>query len=145
MGIFVTSLIIIVLKLLACVMQQKCIGQPLSNKLWVLNLVRIHTPFMQGLKNLVKPKGLNRQKVAIMVGGPDWPTSVLTGIMRLEIVPILIASTPCYFGSTFLSISGAMMTLPHTPTNNAIFSVSLAFGGACNMFFGMMATVYITH
>lgn len=144
MGIFVSSLIIIVLKLLATTMQQKCIGQPLSKKTWVLNLVRIHTPFMQGLKNLIKTPHLNRKKVAILVGGPDWPTSVLTGITRLNLFPILFATIPCYFGSTLLAISGAMMTQPQTPGIKSIFALSLALAAACNMFFGMMATVYIT-
>ena len=39
-------------------------------------------------------------QVAILVGGPDWPTSVLCGIMRLPLLPILVgALTPPSPGS----------------------------------------------
>jgi len=33
-------------------------------------------------------------KVAILVGGPDWPTSVLTGILDLPLLPMLIGTLP---------------------------------------------------
>ena len=33
-------------------------------------------------------------KVCILVGGPDWPTSVLTGILGLDVFEMLLGSCP---------------------------------------------------
>lgn len=35
-----------------------------------------------------------RTQVTILVGGPDWPTSVLTGILRLHVTEMLLGSLP---------------------------------------------------
>jgi hypothetical protein len=49
---------------------------------------------------LEDPKYLTTGKVAILVGGPDWPTSVTTGILGISLVPMLI---------------GGPLTPPHHP------------------------------
>jgi hypothetical protein len=33
-------------------------------------------------------------KVSILVGGPDWPTSVMCGIMGLPLLPVLVGTLP---------------------------------------------------
>ena len=47
-------------------------------------------------------------KVSILCGGPDWPTSVLTGILRLSLIqmqigtlPIIGLVAPCVFAGAF--------------------------------------------
>jgi TRAP-type C4-dicarboxylate transport system permease small subunit len=49
------------------------------------------------MRLILQEPGLSVAKVAILVGGPDWPTSVLCGIMRLDLVPILLGTTPVFF------------------------------------------------
>lgn len=94
---------------------------------------------------LLNRGGVTKEKIAIMVGGPDWPTAVMCGIFNLDIGPILIAVLPCYFGSTFLTITGAMMTQPTSSSTTALTVLSLGLAAFCNMFFGMMAAIYITN
>lgn len=94
LGIFIASLVILFLKLLASALQQKLIGQTLSESKTVLRTCKVHTPFMQGIKKLME-SGNRMTKIAILVGGPDWQTSVLLGILRLPLIPILINSIPC--------------------------------------------------
>lgn len=95
--IYLISLVFIVFKLLVRVMQQKCIGQ-LTKKLLVLKLVLIHTPFMQSLNMLISiltnnflvlyvisSTNLNKVKIAILVGGPNWLTSLQAVNMILKL------------------------------------------------------------
>jgi hypothetical protein len=45
---------------------------------------------------LLAEKGLTFKKVCILCGGPDWPTSVLTGILKLNLGDMLVGSMPVY-------------------------------------------------
>jgi hypothetical protein len=72
--------------------------------------VGIHTPFIQGIKVLLDKPGLSMPKVFILCGGPDWPTSVLAGILKLSLMQCLIGTLPCFFLSSATVIAGAMMS-----------------------------------
>ncbi|CAJ1931780.1 unnamed protein product [Cylindrotheca closterium] len=87
----------IVLKLLACTMQQKLIGEQLSNYVAVRQLVGINSSVIRAMKLILQEPGFSVPKVAILIGGPDWPTSVLCGLMRLQLLPILIGTIPVIF------------------------------------------------
>merc|ERR1719148_93918 len=84
----------LILKLLATALQQKMIGGLLKNQVGVRQLVGVNTPLIRGMKVLLQEEGLSISKVAILCGGPDWPTSVLCGIMGLPLLPILIGTLP---------------------------------------------------
>mmetsp|Transcript_6490 Transcript_6490/g.8781 ORF Transcript_6490/g.8781 Transcript_6490/m.8781 type:complete len:846 (+) Transcript_6490:17-2554(+) len=87
----------LVLKLLACSLQQKLIGQSLSNSVYVRQQVGINSRFIRATKLILAQPGLPIDKVSILVGGPDWPTSVLCGIMQLPLLPILVGTLPVLF------------------------------------------------
>merc|ERR1719253_526440 len=58
-------------------------------------------------------------KVAILVGGPDWPTSVLCGILKLNLIQVLIGTVPVMFVSTPVVLAGAFMVGPDSATEEA--------------------------
>eukprot|EP01048_Picozoa_sp_COSAG05_P029920 COSAG05_NODE_10106_length_582_cov_25.541850_1_plen_67_part_10 len=67
--------------MLAITMQQKIIGGGLGTKVGVRSAVGVNSTAVRAIKLVLSdPKCLTLGKVAILVGGPDWPTSVLTGI-----------------------------------------------------------------
>jgi len=82
------------LKLLATALQQKMIGGLLRNHIGVRQLVGVNSTFIRGTKLLLNKPGFSVAKVSILVGGPDWPTSVLCGIIGLPLLPILIGTLP---------------------------------------------------
>jgi len=43
------------------------------------------------------------------LGGPDWPTSVLCGILRLKLLPIMVGTLPIIFLIIPTVLSGALM------------------------------------
>jgi hypothetical protein len=74
-------------------MQQKLIGGLLGKRVGVRRAINVNSDFMRTAKLiLTDPAALTKGKVLILVGGPDWPTSVTTGILGLDILPMLIGT-----------------------------------------------------
>ena len=45
----------------------------------------------------------------VLCGGPDWPTSVLTGILRLDVKQMILGSTPFLLLNTPTVMAGAFV------------------------------------
>jgi len=96
------------LKLFACAIQQKCIGEMLGKSLWVRKTVGVHRAHIRCIEAILREPGLSVGKAAILCGGPDWPTSVLAGVLKLSLVqcelgtmPIIFFVTPCALTGSF--------------------------------------------
>ena len=77
------------IKLLAIVCQQKGIGEHFSSNLWVRRTVGVNSTAIHAIELILREPGITFGKVCILCGGPDWPTSVLTGILRLNLASML--------------------------------------------------------
>jgi len=97
------------LKLLACTLQQKMIGGLLQHKVSVRQFCGVNSNLMRSMKLVLMQPGLGIDKVSILVGGPDWPTSVLCGIMGLDLIPILVGTLPIIFLITPTLLSGTFL------------------------------------
>ena len=76
-------------------------------------MVGVNSDMIRTMKIILGEPGLGLAKVAILVGGPDWPTSVLCGIMGLRLGPVLFGTLPVWaliwptvLSGTFLYLSG---------------------------------------
>ena len=49
---------------------------------------------MRSIRVVLEKPGMTLDKSMILVGGPDWPTSVACGIMRLPLLPMLVDRWP---------------------------------------------------
>lgn len=109
-GCVATISLCFVLKLSACAVQQKLIGVRLGDSLAVRQKVGVHKPFIRAIQAVISQPGLNFGKCMILCGGPDWPVSVLAGILRLSLAQCLLGTCPiivslipfCLTGSFFL-------------------------------------------
>ena len=108
-----TGFVSLAIKLFACTLQQKCIGGFLAGKAWIRQLVGVNSDMIRTMRLILGEPGLGLAKVAILVGGPDWPTSVLCGIMGLKLGPVLVGTLPVWaliwptvLSGTFLYLSG---------------------------------------
>eukprot|EP01047_Picozoa_sp_COSAG01_P047440 COSAG01_NODE_4531_length_4948_cov_5.839905_9_plen_106_part_00 len=81
-----TALVTFALKMCAIFLEQVAIGMNLGKLLAVRKLVQVNSIEIKAIKVILDTKGLNLKKVAILCGGPDWPTSVLTGGRALSIL-----------------------------------------------------------
>ena len=64
---------------------------------------------MKAMRLVLSQEGLSIPKVAILIGGPDWPTSVSCGIMRLSLPQIILGTTPVVFLILPTCVTGALL------------------------------------
>ena len=81
-------------KLLSCSLQQKWFGESLGGYVGVRYTVGINSKQMRAIRYCLMQPGLSPAKVAILCGGPDWPTSVLCGILRVPLYESLLGTSP---------------------------------------------------
>ena len=93
------------LKLIACSIQQKCIGEAMKNNVGIRQMCNVNSDMMRTMKVILSRPGLSMAKCSILIGGPDWPTSVMCGIMGLDLLPVLVGTIPvvCLIAPTVLS------------------------------------------
>lgn len=109
-GIAYAILLSFVLKLLAIVMQQKLIGELWgSRSVSVRQFIQINSVEIRATRKILSQPGLKLSKIVILCAGPDWPTSVLTGIMRLDVFQMLLGSLPVILLIIPVVLSGAMV------------------------------------
>ena len=102
----------LVIKVCACAMQQKLLGENLRRSVAVRKFVGINSPFMKVMSLLLREKGCTMSKVAILVGGPDWPTSVTVGILGMPLLPILVGTLPVVTLIAPTSLYGSFLLVP---------------------------------
>ncbi|CAJ1376820.1 unnamed protein product [Effrenium voratum] len=106
-GCGICILLCMVLKLTACAIQQKIIGEILGNRQWIRHAVGVHRPFMRAIEQVLRRPGLCFGKCMILCGGPDWPTSVLAGILRLSLLQCTIGTLPVILSLIPLALTGS--------------------------------------
>ena len=97
------------IKLCACAMQQVGFGSNLKKYVSVRSAVGINTDLMRAINVMMRQPGMTRGKVATLAGGPDWPTSVLMGILGQRLAPMVLGTTPVILLVAPLTAAGAFM------------------------------------
>jgi len=98
------------LKMLAIITQQKVFGEYLCKRFVSIRaFVKINSTTMKAVRKILQRPGMSIPKVAILIGGPDWPTSVLTGIMGLNLCEMLLGSQPIVILIAPTVIAGAFL------------------------------------
>merc|ERR1712224_383489 len=121
------------LKLLAVVLQQKGIGEPLSNNLAVRQYVKVHSPECRAFELILRTPGLSFAKVCVLIGGPDWPVSVFTGILRLPCLQMVLGTTPVIFNVVLVTGAGALKIREDEKLYGAMGGAIMSFAAVWNM------------
>ena len=109
-GILYASMFAFATKLLAISMQQKGIGGLLGKRVGIRQMVDVNSDTMKAIKVILTGEGwITKGKVCILVGGPDWPTSVLTGVLGLDLFPMLVGSLPVSLPIALTVAAGATL------------------------------------
>merc|ERR1719203_2611846 len=109
-GVLVASIVGLVAKLAACVGQYG-IGYAAGKNVRVQKTIGVDTVPTRAIEQILNQKGLKLGKVAILVGGPDWPTSVTCGILQLNVPQMLLGTLPVYLASIApQTLVGALLT-----------------------------------
>jgi len=87
--------------------QQGLIGQMLGKNPWIRQTVGVHKPLIRAIEAVLRQPGLSFGKCMILCGGPDWPTSVLAGILRISLVQCEIGTCPIILNVVPLALTGS--------------------------------------
>ena len=110
LGILYGSVFAFITKMLAVVMQQKGIGGVLGKKVGVRAAIDVNSQVMRAIKLILTQEGcITKGKVLVLCGGPDWPTSVTTGVLGLPLMPMLLGTLPIAIPITLTVAAGGMM------------------------------------
>ena len=146
-----------ILKMIAHVGQQKLFGEQLGTYVSIRAKCQINSNAMKAVKYLVSRPGLSVAKVCILCGGPDWPTSVVCGILRkadppsintaqlvVGLTPMVLLIVPTCLAAAFqLRITNGADDGSGGPWD-ALASVALITCAAIQLGAGMAAVHYIS-
>lgn len=93
-GCIISILFSYCLKMTACAVQMRGIGGPLSESIAVKKAIGVHTPTLKSIKYILSQEGFHADKIAVLCGGPDWPTYVTAGILNLRVSEMLLGGSP---------------------------------------------------
>jgi len=129
-GCVIACALSFVLKLTA-VSGQYYIGYFMGKSVKIQQMVGVDKVFTRAIEKILKsevgvqnpgkkrsPFTISIPQVAVLVGGPDWPTSVLCGILRLSLIQCLLGTCPVILVSSPVVLAGAFMAGPDDPNTN---------------------------
>ncbi len=138
------SVLSFLMKLVAHVLQQKVVGETMGSSAKVRAEVGINSLTMKGIRHVLEQPGLSVGKCAIFLGGPDWPTSVLCGILKLNLCRMLLALQPIIVLSVPSTMAGAFqLKTDDGDVWASAASVSLALCSLIMLVAGLVAMYYI--
>jgi len=143
-GCAIANLISWSLKLVAHVMQQKLIGETLSRNVGVRAMVSPNSKVMKTIRVLLQQPGFTLAKCSIMCGGPDWPTSVICGFLKLPVGGLLLGLVPMFFMTIPTTLAGAFMNPPSPSPYESITSFLFLIVMFITLFYGVMMMQYLS-
>jgi len=148
-GTLIAVLLSVTVKLVACT-GQYTIGYFLGKSTKIQQVVGVDKIFTRGIESILQVRGFSTGKVAVLVGGPDWPTSVLCGILGLNIpqvllgtTPVILVSSPCVLAGAFLAGPSDDMTESQRGLWGALANTMLIVSAIGQLTSGVLALYYI--
>jgi len=108
-GVVIGVIVGFAVKLLAVYCQQEIIGRFLGTSVAIRRTVGVDQVPTRAIEQILIQPGLSLAKVGVLCGGPDWPVSVLTGILRLPPLQMQLGTLPCIFLVMPAVLSGAFL------------------------------------
>mmetsp|Transcript_85437 Transcript_85437/g.242303 ORF Transcript_85437/g.242303 Transcript_85437/m.242303 type:complete len:806 (-) Transcript_85437:14-2431(-) len=112
LGCVIAIALTFALKLMACCAQY-ALGYTMGQSVKVQALVGVDKPFTRAMEVILKEPGISFGKVSVLVGGPDWPVSVGCGILRVNLLqmmlgtaPVIGVVAPCVLAGAFQASTG---------------------------------------
>lgn len=121
-GVIIASFLSLITKLCACV-GQYAIGYFLGKSIKVQQLIGVDKVPTRAIEKILKSRGLKKGKVALLVGGPDWPTSVTCGIIGVNIPQMLLGTIPVLTLLVPCILAGACMGKV-TPGEDSVWNLA---------------------
>eukprot|EP00308_Calcidiscus_leptoporus_P008272 CAMPEP_0119361180 /NCGR_PEP_ID=MMETSP1334-20130426/8554_1 /TAXON_ID=127549 /ORGANISM="Calcidiscus leptoporus, Strain RCC1130" /LENGTH=849 /DNA_ID=CAMNT_0007376127 /DNA_START=40 /DNA_END=2589 /DNA_ORIENTATION=- len=122
-GLLLAALVACLLKFIAIVIQQEVIGRRLGRHVEVRAACGLNSALIRAARFVLTQPGCSVGKTIILCGGPDWPTSVLTGMMKLSCPKMLFGSIPVILLILPATFLGGCLTMANKPRWDAVASL----------------------
>jgi len=142
LGILISTTVGTITKLAGCT-GQYFIGYFLGGSVKIQQMIGVNTVPTRALEKIVSKPGFAFGKVMVLVGGPDWPVSVTCGILRVNLLQMLLGTLPIWFCALPICAVGAFMIMMGDPEQGGLYTllstvamgVSGGINGATFLFF----------
>ena len=133
-----------VMKIVAHVLQQKMFGEMMAGDVAIRAAVGVNSGSIKAIRYVLTRPGISLPKVCILCGGPDWPTSVLCGILKLRVLPLCAGLTPMFVLVTPTVMAGAFQLRAGTGgVWTSIATVMLVLCSLIQLSAGVLAAYFI--
>jgi len=106
--------------------------------------VGVNSRLIKAIRLILQKPGISLAKVSILCGGPDWPTAVLTGILKLDVRQMLLGLSPIWMLTVPTSMAGAFqLKIGEDESWAAAASMMLLLAGGVQMIFGLLLLYFI--
>ena len=144
LAILWANLLVFLLKVVAHLVQMKLFGETLGKRASVRSQVQPNTHAMKAVRLILEKPGVNFGKACIMCGGPDWPTSVLCGMLHLSYVSTSLGLVPIFAFTIPTTLAGAFKTKTSESGLGGLDSLAMVVLLLMQMVFGL-GLVYLTN
>jgi hypothetical protein len=79
------------------------------NSVSIRRIVGINSMEMRSIKYILKEKGITVGKVAVLLGGPDWPVSVIAGLLKTSYIENQLATLFILAFMVPITLTGAFL------------------------------------
>mmetsp|Transcript_135511 Transcript_135511/g.432496 ORF Transcript_135511/g.432496 Transcript_135511/m.432496 type:complete len:970 (-) Transcript_135511:418-3327(-) len=131
------------------VVGQYAIGFFMGKSVKIQQLVGVDKVPIRAVEKIMQSKQVIG-KVAVLVGGPDWPTNCLCGVLRLSLwtcvwgtIPVITIIGACVMAGAFLAGPKEIMTDTEKSMWSAVANTALVLSGVVQMVAGVIAMYYI--
>jgi hypothetical protein len=88
----------------------------------IQKMVGVDKVATRAIEDILNRPGFSFPKVAVLVGGPDWPTSVLCGILKLNCLKCVIGTMPVIFVAAPCVMVGSFLLKAEAETSGGFWS-----------------------
>lgn len=138
------NFLVVMLKIAAHICQMKLFGETFGKRASVRAQVSPNSRAMKAIRLILEKPGLNGAKVCIMCGGPDWPVSVLCGMLNLSYLQTSLGLVPIVLFTVPTVLAGAFKTKSSGSSLAGLDSLAMVVLLLLNTVFGL-AMVYLTN
>ena len=131
------------IKLMACALQQVVIGGMMRQSVRIRAAVAVNAPVMRAISVMMSEPRLTPGKVAMLVGGPDWPTSVMMGLLGMRLGPMLAGTTPIICLIAPLTMCGAFMIRGDEPPYRELTHITMALSSLTQLGAFLLLMYYV--
>jgi len=147
-AVLIAAFFCLATKLVASAAQQKAIGAPFSTNVAVKKTFGLHSSLFRVARSILSERGVTWRKVIVLIGMPDWPVSVLCGVLDLPLIPVMIGTLPEFFKILPNCISVGMLLKSRDESDMketfkilfaVFFGLGILISGLLNIFVTMLA------